>query len=66
MVVTPDMNVCELLDQYPQFEEIFLQHNLPCRGCPGADNESLSEAAAAHGVDVAGLVSSLNAALEQA
>ncbi len=65
MKITPDMNVCELLDRYPQLEEIFLHHGLPCRGCPGADNESVEEAAAAHGVVVEKLMESLNVAVEQ-
>lgn len=65
MTLTPDMNVCELLDRYPQLEEVFLRHGLPCRGCPGADNESVQEAAAAHGVNIEKLMSSLNQAVEQ-
>lgn len=66
MKITADMNVCELLDQYPQLEDIFLSHGLPCRGCPGADNETVEEAAAAHGVSVDNLIKSLNLAVEQA
>jgi len=65
MKITPDMNVCELLDRYPQLEDIFLSHGLPCRGCPGADNESVEEAAKAHGVSVDELMESLNLAVEQ-
>ena len=64
MKITSDMNVCELLDQYPQLEEIFLNHGLPCRGCPGADNETVAEAADAHGVAVDKLMVSLNKAVE--
>ena len=66
MTLTPEMNVCELLDRYPQLEEVFLRHGLPCRGCPGADNETVREAAAAHGVNVDKLMASLMKAVEQA
>jgi len=65
MKITPEMNVCELLDLYPQLEDVFLKHGLPCRGCPGADNESVEEAAKAHGVAVDKLMISLNLAVEQ-
>lgn len=46
-----EMMVYEVLDAYPQLEEVLLDNGLNCAGCPGSNNETLREAAASHGID---------------
>ncbi|MEG0156361.1 MAG: DUF1858 domain-containing protein [Anaerovoracaceae bacterium] len=65
MKITAEMNVFEVLDNYPELEDIFEDHGLPCVGCPGSSMESIEEAADGHGVDLAELLAAINGFLEQ-
>ncbi len=49
MKITEDMFLYEVLELDPDPTEIFLRHGLNCVGCPGAQSESLEEAAEGHG-----------------
>lgn len=60
MNITREMRVCEILDINPEFEKVFIKHGLPCLGCPGAEQESLTEAAEGHGIDIEALLYDLN------
>lgn len=46
-----EMMVYEVLDAYPQLEEVLMANGLNCAGCPGSSSETLREAAASHGID---------------
>ena len=59
-----EMLVCEILDEYPALEEVFIKYGLNCVGCPGSNNETLREAASGHGVDLDMLVSDIKKVLE--
>jgi hybrid cluster-associated redox disulfide protein len=59
-MITKDMKVCDILEINEEFEKVFEEHGLLCNGCPGANMESLEEAADGHGVDVEALLADLN------
>ncbi len=44
----------------PDAAEILMAHGLGCVGCPGAQMESLEEAAAVHGMNLDDLLAALN------
>lgn len=60
MKISETMLLNEILDMDPDVTDIFLRHGLNCLGCPGANNESLKEAAEGHGVNLAKLIEDLN------
>ena len=43
-----------------KYEKIFEKYFLTCAGCPGAENETLMQAAEGHGIDLAQLLEDLN------
>lgn len=63
MKITKDMTVGQVLREYPDTIPAFLQNGLMCLGCPGAQMETLEEAAMVHGIELEKLLSSLNAVL---
>lgn len=65
MVVTETMNVCDVLEMKATLEDVFLSHGLNCVGCPGANTETIKEAAEGHGIDLAKLLVDINTALEK-
>lgn len=64
MEITKDMTVGQVLKEHPDTIPAFLQNGLMCLGCPGAQMETIEEAAMVHGLDLEKLLSALNAALE--
>ena len=60
MMITENMRVCEVLHINEGLEKIQENHGLPCLECPGAEQETLKEAAEAHGVDIKSLLDDLN------
>ena len=60
MNITEEMRVFEILDINHELEKVFNRHGLPCLGCPGAEQESLKEAAEGHGIDIESLLKDLN------
>lgn len=65
MKITADMNVYDVLDKYPELEDVFESHGLTCIGCPGSSFENIEEAAESHSIDLEALLKSLNEFLEQ-
>jgi len=60
-VVTENTNIGDILDQDFDVSPYFLEMGMHCLGCPSARGETVAEACAVHGVEVAGLVAKLNA-----
>lgn len=60
-MITKEMRVNEILDLNSDLIDVFIAHDLPCLGCPGASMETLQEAAESHGVDLDKLLEDLNA-----
>lgn len=63
--ITKEMTIAEVVQKYPQTVEVFLRHGLMCFGCAIARFENIEQGAVAHGIDVAALVTDLNAAVPQ-
>ncbi len=62
--ITKDMNIREVLQDYPQVLEVFMDHQIGCIGCQAADFETIEEGVAMHGIDVDKFVQLLNDHLE--
>lgn len=60
-MITKEMRLYEILDMDDRICEILMNHGLNCGGCPGAESETLEEAAKGHNVDCVKLIEDLNA-----
>ena len=49
-----------VLEEAPEKADILLSIGMHCLGCPAAQEETLEEACAVHGIDVDELVNKLN------
>ncbi|MCL2796456.1 MAG: DUF1858 domain-containing protein [Firmicutes bacterium] len=56
-----DMTIHEVLTLCPDAAPVFLSLGMHCLGCPMSRNETVEQAAAAHGADAGELVAKLNA-----
>ena len=59
--ITRDMTFHEVMAKSPEVVKVLASFNLGCVGCMGAQNETLSQGAIAHGLDVEELLTALNA-----
>ncbi len=60
-MVTKDMIIAEVLDNYPQTAPLFLEIGMHCLGCPSARGESVEQACMVHGADCDALIEKINA-----
>lgn len=60
MEFNKNTKIGELLEVAPEKAEILLQAGMHCLGCPAAQEETLEEACAVHGIDVEKLLEELN------
>lgn len=60
MAVTKDIIIVELLDKYPQLEDVLVKHGLICIGCPGSSMESIEDAAEGHSINLEKLLKDIN------
>jgi hybrid cluster-associated redox disulfide protein len=65
MKITKEMSITEIVQQYPQTVEVFMQHGMGCLGCAAARFETLAQGATAHGIDLDSLIADLNKAVEK-
>ncbi len=64
-MVNENMIIGEILETNKQVVvPILLEAGLHCLGCPSAQGETLSQAAAVHGIDAKELVDKINKALQ--
>lgn len=61
-MITKEMTISEVLAMDEKYEKIFEKYLLTCAGCPGADMETLEQAAEGHGVSLDKLLKDLNEA----
>lgn len=59
-MVTKDMIIAEVLDNYPQTAPLFLEIGMHCLGCPSARGESVEQACMVHGADCDALIEKIN------
>lgn len=63
--VTKNMTIGEVMEKYPETEEVFMKHfGNGCFTCPGAKTEDIAFGATMHGKDADEIVNDLNAAIK--
>ena len=60
MAITKDMSIMEVVQQYPDAVEVFMNAGMGCLGCAAARFENIEQGCVAHGIDVDALVEGLN------
>ena len=65
MVITAEMKIGDVVQQYPESVKVFLSHGLMCVGCAVARFENIRQGATAHGIDVDALIQDLNKVVPQ-
>lgn len=61
--VTKEMNILEIVQNYPESLEVFAKYGLGCIGCAAARFENLEAGAKVHGFDPEEMVAEINALL---
>ena len=59
--VTKEMNILDIVNQYPQSVEVFMKYGLGCIGCAAARFENLEAGARVHGFNADDMVDEINA-----
>lgn len=62
-MLTKEMTVGQVLKQYPQTVQVFLELGMHCLGCPSSTMESIEGAALTHGRKPDELIAKLNKAI---
>lgn len=65
MTITPDMGIMDVVTKYPETVDVFLESGMGCLGCAASHFENIEQGATAHGIDLARLMTNLNAAVEK-
>lgn len=65
MEATKQNTIGEILQMDPGTAPLFMGFGMFCIGCPGAQMETLEEAAAAHGIDCDELLGKINELLAE-
>lgn len=60
-MITKEMHINQILDMGEEMSQVLISHGLLCQGCPGANWETLEEAAMGHHVNFETLLAELNA-----
>ena len=60
MAITKDMSILEVVQQYPDTVDVFVNAGMGCLGCAAARFENIEQGGMAHGIDVDALVEGLN------
>ena len=60
MTITKDMNIIEVVNEYPDTVPVFMYAGMGCIGCMAARFENIEQGALAHGIDVDSLIDALN------
>jgi hybrid cluster-associated redox disulfide protein len=58
--ITQEMNILEIVQNYPESLEIFAKYGLGCIGCAAARFENLEAGAKVHGFDPDEMVAEIN------
>lgn len=63
--VTKEMNIIEIVQNYPESIEVFQKYGLGCVGCAAARFENLEAGAKVHGFDPDEMVADINALIKE-
>lgn len=64
-MITKDMSITRIIQQYPETRAVFARYNLGCLGCLAASGESLEQGLAVHGLNVEKVLKDLNEAIKK-
>lgn len=64
-MLSKEMTVGQVLRQYPQTVQVFLELGMHCLGCPSSTMESVEGAALTHGKNPDELIEKLNKAIAE-
>lgn len=64
-MITKEMTISEILERDERYEKIFDKYFLTCAGCPGAQSETIEQAAEGHGLNLEDLLKDLNRAEQE-
>ena len=59
------MGIMEIVENWPQSAQVFMQFGMGCLGCAAAHFENVEQGASAHGIDVDALMVALNEAVKE-
>ena len=59
-VITADMRITQVINQYPNAVGVFMKHGMGCIGCAAARFETIGQGARAHGIDLEQLLADLS------
>lgn len=59
-MINKNFTISQVLNKYPETKEVFEENGMHCLGCPTATRESIEQAAGVHGLNLEGLINSLN------
>ncbi len=59
-MITKEMSIMEVVENYPQTAAVFQNHGMGCLGCAAAHFENIAQGAAAHGINITALITDLN------
>lgn len=62
--ITKEMNILEIVQNYPESLEVFAKYGLGCIGCAAARFENLEAGAKVHGFDPDEMVAEINKLIE--
>ena len=63
--VTKDMNLKELLNQYPDSAQVFATYGIGCLGCAMASFETIEQGINAHGINLEDFMKDLNSFIKE-
>lgn len=63
-LVTKEMSILDIVQQYPQSLEVFAKYGLGCVGCAAARFENLEAGAKVHGFNPDEMVAEINALID--
>ncbi len=64
-VLTKEMNLKDLLKDYPDSARVFASYGIGCLGCAMASFETIEEGIKAHGIDIDEFMKDLNEFIEK-
>jgi hybrid cluster-associated redox disulfide protein len=65
IMITKKMLINDIINMDDRMIQVLLGYGLNCHGCPGAESETLEEAAKGHDVDFNKLLKDLNALITE-
>ena len=60
VTITPDMNLRELIMEYPDAAKVFAAYGIGCLGCAMAHFETIEQGISAHGINIDEFMKDLN------